>query len=507
MLGWRSVVAIAAVIACVVATDGLCQNSNDPTSEPSRNANAQQTYTNSNQNSSTSAYSSITRAQAEAMIGPALPIVDIHNPAMVFNSPDELIRAAVADWLSQIKQPHDQYGNLITDCYKGSYCPDRLDSKLIEHIINFTKGRRLIALSAGHALSLANTQLTQRNYQIEQIIRNGSKTNTNQSDGGNGNTSRTSNNNNGNGNSPEDVPSLNNNNGTTPSTNNNNSTSSNNNNSTANNNNATSANNNNSTTGGTLEEQLESKYGIIIANSDDSANGLKKWQDYELQWLDEALSKIPTSWVRGHKFMRGVQPSDRPTVYGQTVDTGDTSGELTIFDYCQDSTGAATDFPVPPYSAESSKKLEFMATVIHESTHLYQFYGGQQKHSNLSDQPFVQSWASTFGWTYDNTDEQTLQQMWAIDSTRVNERPTEYAIPYKKYTDCIIPNGPVEDMAESMWVYCLDPERLKKTENASSAQGKTGRYDFIKNTLGISEASSATLISGSGQVNPPGISQ
>ena len=65
------------------------------------NNNAQGTYSGSNSNGAPNpgtALPPITRPEAEAMLGPSIPIINIRNPGLVFNSGDEVIRAAARTW-------------------------------------------------------------------------------------------------------------------------------------------------------------------------------------------------------------------------------------------------------------------------------------------------------------------------------------------------------------------------------------------------------------------------
>ncbi|MBI4861244.1 MAG: hypothetical protein HY815_13445 [Candidatus Riflebacteria bacterium] len=479
----------------------------------------------------------ITRAEAEAMLPPPLPVINIANAAMVFNSPDEMVRAAVADWLSRIKQPHDQYGNIINKYYRGAHTPDKVDGALIQHIVEYTKGRRLIALSALQAQSLANMQQNTRQNAIDDIIvrltprpsgnQNQNRNNNNGSGpggggggqnnqnvgGGNENVPSLNNNNNpspGNNNTPpsnnnsapppndnnappsndnntppsnnNNAPPSNNNNAppsnnnNAPPSNNNNAPPSNNNNAPPSNNNNTPSNNNNggAVTPAELARQLESKYGVTVAFEP------KPWTLEELQWIDYTLAIFPASAYTGLRLERVavviIDGQQYPTAFGVTFPTGQTAGLIQLADIANstDPSWHYTDFPKPPWPDEEGRRAEFIGTLAHELGHEWQYYRTGTRSPNVDQDDKIKQWAREFGWTYDSEN-----GSWSFDQTRRQERPTDYAVGSPQN-----PTSPLEDMCESILLYLMDPLRLQQTQTASSANG-TSRYDFIKNVVGL----------------------
>jgi hypothetical protein len=462
-------------------------NSNTSGTTAATNGNTQATFTGSNQNSNPNpgrVPRQITREEAERLLPPPLPIVNIANPHLVYNSPDEVIRAAVADWLGRIKQPHDQFGNLITPNYRSAQVPDRVDAGLIRHILEFSRGRRLIAFSAAAVAGIVNQQQNERQDLVDQIIVNGGRLPANANlpfsepfrpgqntsipgtgggdgssggtgGGGTGGTGGGGTGGGGGSNTPvgggnENVPNLNNNNGSTGG-----------------------GTGGGGTGGGTVAE-LETKYGIRIASQP------KPFTAEELQLLDRTLAMLPRSFYQGTTFERHSIQTDasgqtNPNVFADATNTGATSGRLRVYDLAN-STNASqhVDFTTPPFDANEGRRLQYMATIAHELTHIFQFYGEGRRFTSTDENPRVQSWARTFGWTFDSAN-----QRWQFDQNRRQERPTNYAVGTAEN-----PTDPAEDMAESMMFYLLDPARLRQTATAASANG-TSRFNFIRDQLQV----------------------
>jgi hypothetical protein len=407
---------------------------------------------NNNSSGSTPSAPPITWAEAEAMLGPSIPVINISNAASVFGSSDPLIAAAVSGWLSKIKEPHDRYGNIITKDYKSSYAPDKLPSSLIQHIVDSTKGQRYIALSAPQALSISVAQQQQRYDIIQQIIRNGRPgQNTNAPGGGTSGGGSAGPNGNGSGSgSGENVPGLNTNNSGGGSGN----------------------GGGGGSGGGSTPSQLESTYGVTISSLP------KEWSRDELSWLDECLSKIPREWYAGHTFSRGSQAIDDQTkqpsreIVSDWITPTKTWTNICFYDPIFDPGQAGKPWPVPPYTGPESIKRNFQSCVYYELTNLLSVYQAKREEAYpLSKNPLVAKWAASFGWTYDEG-----AKKWTFDSSRKAERVDDWSIE----------KSPHRDLGRSVKYYMLYPQFLKKTATVPSARGRS-RYEFIKNELKIRE--------------------
>lgn len=435
----------------------------------------------------------LTRADAEKRMPPPIPVIDLSKPAIVFNHPDELIRAAVSDWLSTIKQPHDQFGNLITKSYKSARAPDTLDTQIVNHIAKFVQGRRFIALSPRQAVGINQQQDKQRQNEIDRIIyddwaakvknkakkfnedatnnRNaanknnnggGSSGNPNSNTGGPGQPGNSNNNGAPGGNS--NSPNGNGGNGSEPVPN---------------------LNGGNSNTGNTNQPpatgqqgDIEAKYKVKIVNDP------KAWTPVELGALDEVLSKLPARFYQGIEFKRVPlispgqgQPGD-PSILGVTFNSGATSGSIQLADgYTSSNEGVKQDWPTPPYDAEQAKLIHMKAILAHEIAHNFQFYGEGKKVQDFSkDSELVKNFARDFGWTFDSA-----KARWEISEEARKQRPSNYA------TGTVAePTSPMEDMAESVAFYLFDPARLRLSQNGSKS-----RFEFVRQVLGVQEQPNA----------------
>lgn len=460
----------------------------------------------------------ISREEAAKRLPPPIPVVDISKPALVYNHPDELIRAAVADYLSKIKEPHDRFGNIISKNYKSATTPDKLDGKLIQHIIQFVGGRRQIALSPRQALGINQLQERKRQNEIDKIIyddwakrtrekfqnsngggaggnangnpnsntggppgqpgntntpantNTGSNTNTNSNSNSNGGVGGGTNNNGNQGTGGENVPNVNNANGAG------------NQNSSGNGN--TSGNTN--TPGATAQSaRMAQEFGVEIDMQP------KAWESAELDGLEEVLKKLPRRFYQGVKFKRveGISETEggpiNPRILGVCYNSGATSGTMELANGYKDegNLGAKQDWPTPPYDLAEAKKIHMKAVLAHEITHNFQFYGEGKRIRNFStESELIKNWARTFGWEFDSA-----KGSWKLtDPERRKERVSNYA------TGTIAnPTSPMEDMSESVAFYLFDPQRLK----ATSAGGRS-RYDFVRDILGVAQQSDAPITIG-----------
>jgi hypothetical protein len=411
----------------------------------------------------------ISREEAAKQLPPPVPVIDLSKTALVFNHPDELIRAAVADYLSTIKEPHDQFGNIITKNYKSATAPDRLDTKLVAHITKFVGNRRHIALTPRNALGINQIQERQRQNDIDKIIYDdwarrtreafknangggGPQGNTNNNTGGGGSGGGGGGGGNGN-NSGEQVPNINN--STNP----------------PNNNGGTNANTPGSTE---FSSRLEREFGVKIEMQP------KAWSQLELEGLEEVLKKLPRRYYASTRFQRkdvildGDKPE--PRILGQASNEGQVGGVIEISNSynLEGNNGPKLDFPTPPYDKEQAKILHYKATLAHEITHTFQFYGEGKRHANTStDSQLIKNWATTFGWSFNSATGQ-----WKVDPPeRRDERVSNYGA-----------TSPQEDMAEAVAYFLFDPKRLKATD-----AGGRSRYNFVRDVMGVAQQPDAPV--------------
>lgn len=459
----------------------------------------------------------LTRDQAEKFLPPPVKVVDLSKPGNVYKSNDPLVAAAVADYLSKIKEPHDQFGNLITKNYKSATMPDTVDSKVIAHIVQFVGNQRFIALSPRAAQSLTATQHIQRQKDIDRIIyddwadkvrkkaanfngsRPGANGNANQAGPGptsipiptstatptptptssqtptptptptptasttptptptpsGGGNANTPNGNTGGGN--ENVPNLNGNqngNGTPQQPSNTN-------------------NSNQGGTGGTTSAQLSTEFNVKVNDQPQA------WTPEELGDLRDVLQRLPPAFFQGLEFKRqaGISPSDGappdPNILGVCFNSGETAGHIILADgFRQTDRVTKQDWPNPPWSPEEGVRQHARAILAHEITHNFQFYGTGRRLSNLQESPVIQDFAQRFGWSFDSA-----SSRWSFDPNRRAERVSQYAIGTPDN-----PTSPMEDMAEAVAFYLYDPDRLK----ATAANGQS-RYDFVRDVLKVRE--------------------
>ena len=457
----------------------------------------------------------ISRDEAEKFLPPPIKVVDLSKPGNVYKASDPMVAAAVADYLSKIKEPHDQYGNIISKNYKSATLPDTVDSKVIAAIVAYVGNQRLVALSPRAAQSLNATQQIQRQKDIDRIIyddwaakvRNAAdgfnknaqrnRDNLNNANGGNantagpgptsnpiptgtptgtptatptptptptGNTNNTNgagggngNQNNGNvGGGNENVPNLNNGNRGN-----------------ANGNTNTNTNNSNGGGGGTTAAALQTEFGVEIIQQPQA------WTEVELGDLRDVLTKLPKLFYAGVQFKRapGISPANGapvdPNILGVTFNSGQTAGDVTLADgYEKSDRVTKQDWPNPPWGPDEGVRQHAKAILAHELTHNFQFYGTGRRLSALQESPIVQDFATKFGWTFDSA-----TSKWSFDKTRRDQRISQYAIGTPDS-----PTSPMEDMAESVSFYLYDPDRLK----ATAGNGQS-RYDFVRDVLKVAE--------------------
>lgn len=410
----------------------------------------------------------VARAEAERAIGAPMPVVRLDKPEFVFSNADPEVAAGVQAWLATLKGPHDQYGNFTGPGFKGSFRPDSVNKQLVAFLANYLAGKRLVAVNPGQASGLATAQDKSRKDAVESIVKarreaasraatppgtgTGTRENVppinNGADGqaGNGNsqsstgtTTRTS--------SAGSTP------GSQPTS---------------------SSSSGNQSASPSTARAVEQKYpGIKVSDQP------KAFTTDELGFLDNTLGKLPQSFFDKTEFRRTSVISMNGTPDEQVFGATKTSPDLplSILELSDRSFSNTADhrvdFPTPPYSTEESKKLQFQGTIAHELTHRFlRFNPGDKFYADMAQNPLISNedgWAAKFGWSFD-----PAKQKWALDPSRRREAPTRYAME----------DNPSEDMAESVMLFVLDPQRLR----AASPE----RYAFVRDRLKVAEQPEAT---------------
>ncbi|MBI3892644.1 MAG: hypothetical protein HY303_14070 [Candidatus Wallbacteria bacterium] len=390
-----------------------------------------------------------------------MPVIRIDNPAFVFSSADPEVAAGVQSWLGQLKFPHDKFGNFKGPGFVGSFRPDSVNKQLIAYLATYLNGKRLVAITPGQASSLGEAQNQARNQVVTNILQ-GRKAPTSQpaTPPGTGTNGK------------ENVPNLGGKPGTGsgPGTGTTTGT-------------GTSGGSGTTTTsptpGGGIAVPAPGGFHVVSQSVElpktDQDVKAKPFTPEERSWIDETIPLLPETFSN-RVFLARVDtipllPGSPPGSISLGLTTSRGSGTA-VTQLDDDAEKVQNDpllmgaWPKPPYTDEQIRKLQFEATLAHELTHAFiafhpgeKFYGG-----DAGESPILLDWAAKVGW------KSTTGNSWCMTPGKENEIPTLYSI-----------TSPEEDLAESVKLYCFDPERLKRATPA--------RYNFIRDTLGIKERS------------------
>ena len=231
-------------------------------------------------------------------------------------------------------------------------------------------------------------------------------------------------------------------------------------------------------------EYIFKTYGVIVEDSFGDGKYVKsEWTEPELILLNDALKVLPPDVIKNLHLKRIVRNkvyvdkdgSENPDARGVYTACGDAvidpecegnESTIRIFDQAY----INPDFP--------DQNVSFKSTIIHELTHALQMNNFGVYH-NAYQSPLVQNFVYAtnkdasansanaglqLGWNYGVAPGGNPPPQWTLYTNPPDKAPTNYAT-----------TNPLEDMADSVRLYVLDPEKLK--------QSSTFRYEFVRDQI------------------------